>query len=643
MSNDASLARAIVGIPARALSGARTAMSGAKNLVASPLVVGERIMSSVALWMRLSLLVVLLVVPTGVAGMYYFNLSQDQTEFNNLERAGIAVIEPAIQALAAATAGAQPDLEAVTDAVAAHPELGLADAWAGIAGRSGNLGDPASRNAVVHDIDGFIETVTNESNLSLDPKLDSSYVMSLGVVELPGVLVSLSDASLPPYGTDSAKTSTYAILATRLGEAAQHMSDYREIALERTSDEALEDDLAPLASVANDLRSMSVFMTGSLTYPKEINPTASAERISAASPAILGGLDRLIATRNDALVNDTRIGIALIAASLAVALLWAVAVLLLTRKNVGQLVNAMSRLAARDLTAHQVPTGSDEFGRIGRELKTARIDLSEAFRTLAVQTEMVAGASAQLASTTEVVDGAARDTLTLTRETESEVVDVERLLSEVSASGLHLDAATHEVAHGIEMVNVSSQRVYEEIARAADLAGALGQSSKGIADSVAAITAIASQTRLLALNASIEAARAGAAGRGFAVVAAEVEALAGQSRDASAIIGRVAADQHGEIDTVLDALRRAQEAVAEAAHAQEGVTAAATQQRGSIATIGDSITGTVQATSRITEQAAKVAAEADGTARTMVDLRSAAGELDSISRRLNDQVGLFRF
>ena len=627
----------------RAVRDVRPLRTSALGVLRSPVTTGERLMSSVALWFRLSLLVVLLVIPTAVAGLYYFDLSQEQQAFNNLEHAGVEVLTPAIEALAVTTAGGEPDLDAISRAVANRPELGVSSArGAGVAGTA-TTSDSTSRNALVHRLSTFIETVSDQSNLALDSELDSHYVVAIALEEIPKALVALADASLEPTGTDAAKTSAYAILAAQLGDSAHRITDYRREVIELTADPQIEDDMAGLATVSNDLQSTSVVMSGSLAYPAAIDPTATATRISTAMPPVLAGLDRIIRTRSDALSQGAQLGITLIAVSLVVALAWAGAVLLVTRKNVGELVTAMSRLSSRDLTPHAVPTGRDEFGRIGRELETARTDLSRAFRTLAEQTERVAGASAQVSATTGVVDGSARDTLALTRQTESEVVGVERLLGEVSASGDSLDTATDEVAQGIDMVNTSSQHVFEEIVRAVDLAGSLGRSSQGIAQSVEAITAIASQTRLLALNASIEAARAGAAGKGFAVVAGEVETLAGQSREASAAIGRVAAEQHDDIETVLDALSRAQAAVSEAERAHESVTVAATQQRGSIVAINESITGTVQATSRITEQAAKVAVEAGGTAHTMDDLRSAAEELDAIARSLSEQVGQFRY
>ncbi len=603
----------------------------------------SRIVSSQPLWLRLGALAALLIVPTGVAGSYNFIMSYDDISFSQRELAGTAVGRPVLDAMVASALGQEPDIAAIQAAVDAHPSLDLTDAMRLLTQYPLTVGTASERAATTHALKDFLGVVTDRSNLILDPELDSYYVMLVAFVAIPDALAVLADAAVEPSGSDFQQTSQFAVLATSLGADGMDIYESVSTATEYTSDAALADDLAGLQPAGAALRSLSTSMTGSLAFPSAQDITVETTALAEATPPIIDGLDRLLHARVANLENQRNVAIGVIMAFMAVGMLWALAVLLVTRRDVSLLSRAMARLAHRDLTDAPVPSGRDEFGALGRQLTDARRDLARAFVALAEQTQRVAGAATQVTSTSEAVDASAHETLALTRETSHEVGDVERLLRSVTTSGRELNTAAADVANGISKVDASSRKVHVEIESAVSLAAALGRSAEGIAESVDAITAIAAQTRLLALNASIEAARAGAAGKGFAVVAAEVETLAGQSRDASAAIGKVAAEQHDDISTVIDALRRAQDATREAEGAHQEMTAAASQQRGSIDEINASIDSTVMATARITTQADKVATEADGTTSTMQDLRRAANELDSIARSLSQQVGQFRY
>lgn len=151
-----------------------------------------------------------------------------------------------------------------------------------------------------------------------------------------------------------------------------------------------------------------------------------------------------------------------------------------------------------------------------------------------VETDQVATAMSQMVSTVEAISQ-----------------DTEQAASKVN--GAHNDAMTgqQQVQDAIDRIGQLSAR----LDRSADSVAALATESETIGSVLSVIQEIAEQTNLLALNAAIEAARAGEQGRGFAVVADEVRALAGRTQDATQEIGDIISSLQNQTKNIVQLIR----------------------------------------------------------------------------------------
>ncbi|MGZ9705940.1 methyl-accepting chemotaxis protein [Pseudomonas sp. GNP013] len=254
-----------------------------------------------------------------------------------------------------------------------------------------------------------------------------------------------------------------------------------------------------------------------------------------------------------------------------IALLWLALVIIRNIKLAVTDVNrTLASLSTRDLTVRTRYTGKDEFGEISRNLDNMALQISGVVSEIGSATAQVATAAEQSSAvalqTSQNVAQQRQGTdqvVTAISEMSATVKDVARITTDAAEMSQRVNASTMQGKTEIDNTISLIQGLEVQAEQTSKIINELKLESDSISSVLDVIRGVAEQTNLLALNAAIEAARAGEQGRGFAVVADEVRNLAKKTQDSTVSIQNMIANLQSGSDraavSMLETLGKAQE------------------------------------------------------------------------------------
>jgi methyl-accepting chemotaxis protein len=375
---------------------------------------------------------------------------------------------------------------------------------------------------------------------------------------------------------------------------------------------------------------------------------APTELLAASSKKIKSSADLLSKEATKRGYRGIIAGLALMAAAILAAFF--VFVMLIPRiivRPAHRLVEDLGHLERGDFSVPIVWSGNDELGQIAASAEQVRQNLGETVKRVGRAAAEVADTARELTGTSGSIASGMQQLATQTGTVATASQEMSATSDEISSNCLDLardadqaDEAARSGAGVVKETIVIMNRIAQRVQLTAETATSLGERSEQIGAIIGTIEDIADQTNLLALNAAIEAARAGEQGRGFAVVADEVRALAERTTRATREIGEmikaIQLETRSAVSAMSEGVREVEMGTAEAAKSDEALRRIQDQIRSVTMKTGQIATAAEEQTATTSQSTHNIRMISEIVEQTVAGSEMAAAEANQLFRLSGD-------